>query len=76
MPVRDSSQISNCSHYYTYIALQASTQKMWAAVGRLFKAPRHMTTMSHTFKAAYAKLLLPFEEVNTTLFATVCTQQQ
>ena len=57
-------------HDHTVLALtfccvlQASTKKLWAAVGRLFKAPRHMTTMSHTFKAAYSKLLLPFEEVS------------
>ncbi|DBA80372.1 TPA: hypothetical protein ACH3X2_007315 [Trebouxia sp. C0005] len=36
--------------------------KAWAAVGRLFSAPRSMTTVSHTFKTAYEKLLLPFEE--------------
>ncbi|DBA73519.1 TPA: hypothetical protein ACH3X1_011542 [Trebouxia sp. C0004] len=36
--------------------------KAWAALGRLFSAPKSMTTVSHTFKTAYEKLLLPFEE--------------
>ena len=44
---------------------QAVEWKAWAAVGRLFSAPRSMTTVSHTFKTAYEKLLLPFEEVRT-----------
>ena len=44
-------------------ALQAVREKAWAAVGRLFSPPRKMTTVSHRFKAAYEKLLLPFEEV-------------
>ena len=44
---------------------QAVEWKAWAALGRLFSAPKSMTTMSHTFKSAYEKLLLPFEEVRT-----------
>ena len=44
-------------------ALQAGREKAWAAVGRLFSPPRKMTTVSHSFKAVYEKLLLPFEEV-------------
>ena len=47
--------------------MQAVEGKKWAAVGRLFKAPKHMTTMSHTFKKAYAKLLFPFEIVSPSI---------
>lgn len=53
--------------------LQATEKKAWAGVGRLFSPPRSMTTISHTFKSVYEKLLLPFEEVSLVAPKVACS---
>ena len=74
-PTRQTIAVLGCLHTLTcpYL-LQATEKKAWAGVGRLFSPPRSMTTISHTFKSVYEKLLLPFEEVRNQAQKVACSK--